>query len=161
MNRYAGRAGQLLFGVLISVFLTACSPSYGPDQHGKEITARDLDGKWLVINYWAQWCAPCRSEIPELNALDQQSAAINLAVLGVNFDALQGDALKKAAEEMGVSFRVLAVDPAERFKLDRAEVLPVTYIVDAEGQVRDRLVGEQTAAGLTARLAELRAEAGE
>jgi thiol-disulfide isomerase/thioredoxin len=111
-----------------------------------------------VINYWAQWCAPCRTEIPELNALEQQLKGQSVQVLGVNFDALQGETLTQAAQDMGITFTVLAQDPAERYQLPRAEVLPVTYIVDDQGRMRERLLGEQTAAGLTARLAALKTE---
>jgi thiol-disulfide isomerase/thioredoxin len=111
-----------------------------------------------VINYWAEWCGPCRTEIPELNALAEQLKAKHTQVLGVNFDALQGDALSKAADTMGIRFAVLAQDPGERFKLPRSEALPVTYLVDPKGQVRERLLGEQTAAGLSKRLSELQAK---
>ena len=117
-----------------------------------------LQGQWLVINYWAQWCAPCRTEIPQLNQLAQELAGQSALVLGVNFNALQGDKLTQAVADMGIQFRVLAQDPAARYQLPRSEVLPVTYIVDGQGKLRERLVGEQTAAGLSARLQALKAE---
>ena len=78
-----------------------------------------------------------------------------VSVLGVNFDGLQGAELSKASAELGINYRVLAQDPAERWQLPRAEVLPVTYIVGPDGVLRERLLGEQTAAGLQARLAQL------
>ena len=127
-------------------------------RHATAKHAERLEGQWLVINYWAQWCAPCRTEIPELNALEKQLKEQSVQVLGVNFDALQGEKLSKAAQDMGITFTVLAQDPAERYQLPRAEVLPVTYIVDDQGRMRERLLGEQTAAGLAARLAALKAE---
>jgi thiol-disulfide isomerase/thioredoxin len=138
--------------------LAACSQDIGVDQYGRKVAVERLEGQWLVINYWAQWCAPCRTEIPELNALEQQLKGQSVQVLGVNFDALQGETLTQAAQDMGITFTVLAQDPAERYHLPRAEVLPVTYIVDDQGRMRERLLGEQTAAGLTARLAALKTE---
>jgi peroxiredoxin len=158
MTKSIRKTVQILVGLVLSLTLAACSEDYGVDQHGQVVTAKALGGQWLVINYWAQWCAPCRTEIPELNALDEQLKSRNVAVLGVNFDALQGDKLAAAAEEMGVTFTVLASDPAQRFQLPRAEVLPVTYIVDDHGSIRETLFGEQTAAGLTARLDQLMAK---
>ena len=53
-----------------------------------------------------------------------------LEVLGVNFDELRGEELAQAAETLGIRFRVLSDDPAERLQLSRSEVLPVTYLVD-------------------------------
>ena len=142
----------------IGLILAGCAEDIGVDQYGRKVAVERLEGQWLVINYWAQWCAPCRTEIPELNALEKQLKEQSVQVLGVNFDALQGEKLSKAAQDMGITFTVLAQDPAERFQLPRAEVLPVTYIVDDQGRTRERLLGEQTAAGLTARLAALKAE---
>ncbi|MGY8831135.1 MAG: TlpA disulfide reductase family protein [Pseudomonadales bacterium] len=145
-------------GLGIGLILAGCAEDIGVDQYGRKVAVERLEGQWLVINYWAQWCAPCRTEIPELNALEKQLKEQSVQVLGVNFDALQGEKLSKAAQDMGITFTVLAQDPAERYQLPRAEVLPVTYIVDDQGRMRERLLGEQTAAGLTARLAALKAE---
>jgi thiol-disulfide isomerase/thioredoxin len=144
-----------MVGILAGLLLAGCAEDMGVDQHGRKVTAEQLEGQWLVINYWAEWCAPCRTEIPELNRLSEQLAGRATQVLGVNFDALQGEALRQAADGFGIRFSVLAQDPAARYRLPRNEVLPVTYIIDSQGQVRERLVGEQTAAGLLARLGEL------
>lgn len=145
-------------GVGVGLILAACAQDIGVDQYGRKVAVERLEGQWLVINYWAQWCAPCRTEIPELNALEGQLKAQSVQVLGVNFDGLQGEKLTRAAQDMGIRFTVLAQDPAERYQLPRAEALPVTYIVDDQGRMRERLLGEQTAEGLTARLAVLKAE---
>ncbi|MGH8352703.1 MAG: TlpA disulfide reductase family protein [Pseudomonas sp.] len=145
-------------GLVAGLLLTGCGEDLGIDQHGRKVTAERLEGQWLVINYWAEWCAPCRSEIPELNTLAEQLKERRVSVLGVNFDGLQGAELSKASSALGIRFSVLAQDPAARFQLPRSEVLPVTYIVDARGRLRERLLGEQTAAGLSARLHELQAK---
>jgi len=151
-------SGWMTMGAVIGLLLTGCAEDVGVDQHGRTVSAARLDGQWLVINYWAQWCAPCRSEIPQLNELAQQLKGQPVTVLGVNFDGLQGAALTDSAHLLGIDFTVLAQDPAQRWQLPRSEVLPVTYIVDPQGQVRERLLGEQTAAGLLARLSELQGE---
>lgn len=142
-----------VFGLLACLALAGCAEDWGPDQHGTDVTAQQLDGQWLLINYWAEWCGPCRTEIPELNALDESHD--DITVLGVNFDGLQGEELAAASKDLDVRFRVLSIDPAERLDLPRSAVLPVTYIVDASGKVREQLVGEQTAEGLQEHLARL------
>lgn len=149
---------RALMGICAGLLLAGCAEDLGPDQHGRKVTAEQLEGQWLIINYWAEWCAPCRVEIPELNSLANELDGRPVTVLGVNFDGLQGEALKKAAQDMGIAFTVLALDPAERYQLPRNEALPVTYIIDDQGQLRERLLGEQTAEGLKARLLALREE---
>jgi len=146
-------------GLLACLLLGGCGDDLGVDQHGQKVTAASLEGQWLVINYWAEWCGPCRTEIPQLNQLSRELAAEGGKVIGVNFDGLQAQELSKAAEDMGIRFAVLAQDPAERFALPRSEALPATFIVDPQGKLRERLLGEQTAAGLRERLAALRAGA--
>jgi len=150
--------GKAVLGICAGLLLTACAEDFGPDQHGRKVTADSLDGQWLVINYWAEWCAPCRTEIPELNALEQTLKNQSARVIGVNFDALQGEDLKRAADGFDIRFTVLAQDPAARFELPHNDVLPVTYIVDADGKLRERLVGEQTSAGLQEHLKRLRGQ---
>lgn len=145
------RVGVIL--VLAAEFLlTACGQrDWGVDQHGRPL-AGQLRGKWLVVNYWAEWCGPCRREIPQLNVLAERLRERDVRVVGVNFDGLQGPKLARASAAMGIRFSVLATDPAGRLGLPTSAVLPVTYIVDADGSVREHLVGEQTADGLDARL---------
>lgn len=146
-----------VIGICACLILAGCGEDVGVDQSGRKVTAGSLEGQWLVINYWAEWCAPCRTEIPELNALAKQFKERSVTVLGVNFDGLQGEELREASQALGIEFTVLEQDPATRYELPRSEVLPVTYIIDSQGQVRERLLGEQTAAGLTARLKILQA----
>ncbi|WP_437883080.1 TlpA disulfide reductase family protein [Pseudomonas sp. LRF_L74] len=149
---------RLMACLLSAILVSGCSDDMGMDQHGQTLTAAQFEGQWLIINYWAQWCIPCRTEIPELNALNAQLKSRGAQVLGVNFDGLQGEALRDAADTFKIAFTVLASDPAQRYGLPHNDVLPVTYIVDGKGKLRERRVGEQTAAGLLERLEALRKE---
>ena len=98
-------------------------------------------GRWRVINYWAIWCAPCREEIPELNALDDRT---ELMVFAVNYDGQNGEALQAQAAEMGITFTLLEQDPGATLGVERPRVLPTTLLVNPQGAVTDTLVGPQT-----------------
>ena len=98
-------------------------------------------GRWRVINYWAIWCAPCREEIPELNALDDRT---DLMVFAVNYDGQNGEALQAQAAEMGITFTLLEQDPGATLGVERPRVLPTTLLVNPQGAVTDTLVGPQT-----------------
>jgi thiol-disulfide isomerase/thioredoxin len=111
---------------------------------GSGASWQQWQGQWLIINYWAEWCAPCRKEIPELNELHRDGAEAGVVVLGVNFDGLRGEALTAVMERMGVEFPVLVDDPRERWQQPQPAVLPSTFIVDPDGELLDVLVGPQT-----------------
>ncbi|RON46040.1 TlpA disulfide reductase family protein [Pseudomonas frederiksbergensis] len=143
--------------IIGALMLGGCGNDYGIDQDGHKVAAGRLDKQWFVLNYWAEWCGPCRTEIPQLNALAEELKGKKIGVFGVNFDNVQGEELKGASEKLGIKFTVLAQDPAELFDLPRSEALPVTYIIDNKGKVREQLMGEQTAAGVMAKLEELKA----
>lgn len=144
--------------IITTLLLGGCGNDYGVDQLGQKVESERLDKQWLVLNYWAEWCGPCRTEIPELNSLAEQLQDKSIDVFGVNFDNVQGEELKKASEALGIKYTVLAQDPADYFDLPRNEVLPVTYIIDDKGKVREQLMGEQTAAGVIAKLTALQAK---
>tara|TARA_Y100000994_G_scaffold139066_1_gene114017 strand:+ start:142 stop:579 length:438 start_codon:yes stop_codon:yes gene_type:complete len=111
---------------------------------GEDLTYSSLKGKWVLINYWAEWCEPCRDEIPELNRLYSESTDKNLVVLGVNFDGLKQVELSDSVERMGIQFPVLSEDPRARWAQPSFEGLPATLIIDPEDSVHAVLIGAQT-----------------
>lgn len=108
-------------------------------------------GKWLIINYWAEWCLPCIKEISELNKLNAEYND-KLKVLGVNFDRLTGNELFNIINKMGISFENLENDPSSILKLSRPTALPTTYIFNKDGNLSFKLVGPQTMESLLKRM---------
>lgn len=135
---------HLMIGLVF--ILAACGQTepLGTDQHGVLTPDTLVADQWLVINYWAIWCAPCRKEVPELNALHNELHEHGVRVLGVNYDQLQGAELLADSQQLGIEFPVLSIDPAARFKLPATHGLPATYIVDRQGVLVSQLRGEQT-----------------
>ena len=100
--------------------------------------------QWNVINYWAIWCTPCREEIPELNRLALRD---DITVLGVNFDAKQGNSLAADSAALGIQFLTID-DPSAMLGVTRPDKLPTTLIIDPDGNLVVSLVGPQTEDGL-------------
>ena len=109
-------------------------------------------GSWRVVNYWAIWCTPCRDEIPELNRLAERE---NITVLGVNFDAKQGESLVADSLALGVQFPTID-DPSELLGIARPDKLPTTLVIAPDGNIVATLVGPQTEEGLTMIIANFR-----
>lgn len=138
----------LFFLVALSAALLGCSGGDNGRQRfatdSQEILDfSDLQGRAVVVNYWAIWCAPCRHEIPELNRLAVEYSD-ELVVVGVNYDKVVGDILADQVNDLGIQFATLLRDPANHLGHTASGVLPETLIVTAQGQLGEVLVGPQT-----------------
>jgi thiol-disulfide isomerase/thioredoxin len=99
---------------------------------GEEVSLNTFRQKWVVLNYWATWCAPCRKEIPDLSALNQ--AREDIIVLGLAFEDTEIESFDEFLEEFNPSYPILLVDvyaPPEPFGAPK--VLPTTIILDPQG----------------------------
>jgi thiol-disulfide isomerase/thioredoxin len=111
---------------------------------GGQVALSDYLGSWVVVNYWATWCAPCVKEMPELSALHDQRD--DLVVLGLAFEDVDDADFFEFLEDAPVSYPVLKVDvydPPEPFGAPK--VLPTTIILDREGKAVKAFLGPVTA----------------
>jgi len=115
------------------------------DVQGVKHNLSDYRGKWVVVNYWATWCPPCLTEIPELVDFHEERKDKDAVVLGVNFEDINLNALKQFSEEYFMNFPVLRSKPGPDSALGLIPGLPTTYLVSPEGEVIARQVGPVTA----------------
>jgi len=139
----------VLLGFVLAIIITTMPKQRhsGSGDVQIDLDPEALKGRWVLINYWAEWCKPCLEEIPELNAF-AEAYGEQVSVLGVNYDGVEGEALARVIVRFGIDFPVLTQDPASIYKFNRPEVLPVTFVINPEGVVQQRLVGPQTLADL-------------
>jgi len=113
------------------------------DLDGAEVTLRPGQGRALLINFWASWCAPCRAEIPMLADLQRQYGGSDFTVVGIGVD--RAPALKRAAKALGVNYPVLVADPRSedisRQLGDIGGVLPYSVLIGRNGVIRALQVG--------------------
>ncbi len=136
-------AGSVLAIALL--LATACDDRQGgfTVHDGSRITAKQMAGKLVLINYWALWCAPCRWEIPDLNRFQEENRD-RVLVLGVNYDAVTGAALKEQIAAMDIRFAVLDSDPGQYFGAEPVDILPYTLVIDGAGDLVQILRGPQS-----------------
>jgi len=84
----------VLLGFLLAIIITAMlmQGHSGDGDVRKDLDPDTLKGRWVLINYWAEWCKPCLEEIPELNTFAEAHSE-QVSVLGVNYDGVEGEAL--------------------------------------------------------------------
>lgn len=106
---------------------------------GETYTLSELRGQWVVVNFWATWCAPCREEMPELQAISENYAD-NLVMLGIN-NRESAERIQAYADELGIRFPLL-LDPDDSVLLNYQVInLPQTLIVDPNGELVWRRFG--------------------
>ena len=105
------------------------------DLDGAEVSLSDMAGRPVILNFWATWCAPCRAEMPHLEAAYQQYQQDNLAILALNQDELREE-ISPFRDELGLTFPLLLDDNAIVAATYGAfRLLPSTYFIAPDGTV--------------------------
>jgi thiol-disulfide isomerase/thioredoxin len=108
-----------------------------------------LQGQWVIINYFAEWCAPCLREIPELNEFHSLSKDTGSAVLfGISYDAMQDHELDLLAKKYAIAFPLINNIETE-LPFPPPKYLPATYLIRPDGTLAGQLLGEQNIHSLT------------
>jgi cytochrome c biogenesis protein CcmG, thiol:disulfide interchange protein DsbE len=148
------------FGMaLLKANLTQLEGGVAPDftiktYDGKTFTLKQNRGKVVLINFWASWCGPCRSEAPDLNALWDEFKDRDVAFIGVGHLDNDKDA-RGFLREFGVEYPTGPDNGTEVSDKYRVKAVPETYIVDKNGNLVITIPGPTTTADLREKLNEL------
>ena len=118
-----------------------------PTLDGATYDLADHRGKWVVVNFWATWCAPCLKEMPELSALDAMNEHIE--VIGLAYEDIDVAAMREFLDSHPVAYPIAIIDvydPPADFETPRG--LPMTYLLAPDGKVAERFLGPVTAADI-------------
>ncbi|MAY31734.1 MAG: redoxin [Rhodovulum sp.] len=120
---------------------------------GAPVTLAEYQGKYVVVNFWATWCAPCRKEMPGLDRLQTELAGEDFEVVTIAVGRLSVPGIHRFFEETGVENVVALRDPFAILSRQMSVLgLPVTVIMDPEGREIARLIGEAEWDGPNARV---------
>ncbi|HEY58823.1 MAG TPA: TlpA family protein disulfide reductase [Anaerolineae bacterium] len=125
-----------------------------PTLEGGSQALSDLRGQVVVLNFWASWCPPCRAEMPTLARVAQEYAPKRVTVLAINATASDSsEAARRFLAEIGVTLPVVLDLDGQVVQTYRISAFPTTFFVDAQGVIRDIVVGGPLSeASLRARL---------
>ena len=111
------------------------------DAEGRDVDIGALKGRMVIVNFWATWCTPCVAEMPSLQALAKRLGNTKATTRGVNYQE-SAQKIREFQERVPVQFALLR-DPWQATSAAwNVTTLPTTFIVDANGVVRYRVVGE-------------------
>lgn len=107
-------------------------------------------GKPVLLVFWAQWCGPCKAEIPHLNRLYREHGD-DIDILGIAMDSGDNAAVKGHARRLGIEYPVGAGDPliAEQYGVT---AFPTSVFIDADGNISRTVVGGLDYSDLTSLL---------
>jgi len=127
---------------------------------GQPFHLTDLRGRVVLLNFWATWCIPCRAEIPEFNTMQRELKHRGLEVVGVSTSP--GDtveAIRDFQKELKQEYTVLRGPEEIGVKFGNGPGLPVTYLIDRDGRIRQKIIGARDRAGWEATVKPLLDEA--
>ncbi len=114
------------------------------DTNGKTHRLADLKGKWVVVNFWATWCAPCVKEIPDIAefATEQAKRGDHVRVIGIAIDWEETDRrdvdaakLKRVAKKFGHTYPLVLADESTEKTFGRIKGMPTTLVYSADGKL--------------------------
>ena len=113
------------------------------DLFGGDVNLGQYKGRFVVLNFWATWCEPCKKEMPDLSAIQNDYAAMGVQVIGASGDEVAESAkVLKFTRDFKVNFPVwLGATTADMDRFGVGRVLPATVIVDREGKIAWRAIG--------------------
>lgn len=117
------------------------------DIYGKQHQFSEYKGKWVIVNYWATYCAPCVKELPELKKIAHRYRG-RAVVLGMDAGETPHHQMRRFMRQKGINYTVAPTQDSTMFSLGLIYGVPTTYIVSPQGQIVDVHMGAITAAQL-------------
>jgi len=111
-----------------------------PTLDGGSVNLGDLRGRVVLVNFWAVWCPPCRKEMPSMERLSKRLAERPFTILASNAGETP-EQVRPFLKEVPLTFPILLDQDSARMKAWRVFVLPTSFLVDKQGQIRYSLSG--------------------
>ncbi|WEK18638.1 MAG: TlpA disulfide reductase family protein [Candidatus Pedobacter colombiensis] len=115
-----------------------------PDINGKKWSPKDFKGKYLIVDFWASWCGPCRQEIPHLKEVYKKYKDKGLDILAVSVDAKEADWKKAMAEEKMAWTQINAKESKPVMASYLFSGIPYLVVVDKEGNIIEKNLRGET-----------------
>lgn len=139
---------RIIIAIIFFFATSANANTILQDMSGRKFSFSNLQGKWVLINYWASWCQACINEISELNHFYKKNKNNNVVLYAVNYDALPFDMQQQLIEQFDIQYPSLQQDPGKSLRLGHIRGVPVTFVFNPQGQLSSTLYGGQTAESL-------------
>lgn len=144
MSDLAGlRAGDMKKLVIHETPVATSGAAFNLEDDGGTGTLADYQGKFVLLNFWATWCAPCRKEMPQINTLQKEFGGDDFEVLTIASGRNSPEGIKRFFKEANIDSLPRHQDPKSALGREMGIFgLPITVILDPEGREIARLRGD-------------------
>jgi len=111
------------------------------DIHGKTFKLSDLRGHVVLVNFWATWCVPCRTEIPDLIKKQREYRRRGLRIIGITYPPQQLSQVRRFVRAVKVNYPIAMGSQATKRAFTTSETLPLTVIIDRRGNISGIIEG--------------------
>jgi peroxiredoxin len=111
------------------------------DTRGRRLRINAYKGKVVLLNFWATWCPPCRAEVPDLVKWQRRYRKRGLQVIGVTYPPTYRRAVRRFMRRSKINYPVLFGAKETKALFDPGEALPISVVIDREGNVREVIQG--------------------
>ena len=108
---------------------------------GGNLKSEELRGKVLVVDFWASWCVPCKTEIPKYNKLVASMAGKDFQMIGYTVESGSIDEIRKSAGELGIQYLVVMGTDMVTEAFGNYRGLPTTFLVGKDGKIYKKYEG--------------------
>ena len=153
MKKYIVVMLLLIIGLGVSAYAMSLAPKIQEgevatpfvlkDLNGKSVSLASYRGNIVLLNFWASWCPPCRSEMPSIQKLYEKMAGKKFVILAVSVERAPKGKIASFISENGYTFPVLLDDGGKVSSAYGITSIPTTYLLDKKGQILKKEVGSR------------------